>query len=428
MIARIQMALQACEIAVWQIHETREETAELFFVRKALDTRRAKQIRSFDVTVYRDGTAANGEKTRSCTSVRLLESMGDGRLRQELHDAYDAAQFAANPFYELPDPVCAPEIPLHGTLAEQPLIESGWKLAEALFASDTCEDAFVNSAELFLIRRYHRMLSSAGTDVSYTEASAEGEFVVQCRGEEDVEMHHTFCYDTLAVDALRQKVAEALTFVRDRACAKPVLKSGQYDLILSGNAVAELLSYYEERSDASMLYPQYSGWQIGDAVQGDGVTGELLNLTLSSQVPYDGEGIPLQELALVQDGRLCAVHGSNRLCRYLGVQPTGRYSKLCCANGTLPFADLKRQPCLWVVAFSDFQMDSFSGHFGGEIRLAYWIQDDKAIPVTGGSVNGSLMEAQKHMLFSNESYESAAYQGPYAVRLSGIRVAGAEHG
>ena len=85
-------------------------------------------------------------------------------------------------------------------------------------------------------------------------------FVVQCREPEDVEIHNQFEYDALDEAALSAKVAEALTFVRDRAHARRILKSGSYDLVLSGNAVAEVLSYYVHRASASAVYAKYSTW------------------------------------------------------------------------------------------------------------------------------------------------------------------------
>ena len=108
------------------------------------------------------------------------------------------------------------------------------------------------------------------------------------------------------------------------------------------------------------------------------------------------------------------------------MKPTGNYQKIVCSNGTAPFSELKKGPCLWAVTFSDFQMDSMSGHFGGEIRLAYLIDGDSAVPVTGGSVNGSILEAQKNLTFSTDRYLSIWYDGPYAMRLTGVSVAGTE--
>lgn len=420
MIGRIQTALEKCGISLWRINETVEETAELFFVRRQLDTRRIKDVRKYQVTVFRDV-----EDKRGFTSVDLIASMEDGQLEAKLKEAYYAAQFAANPFYELTVPVKAPLIEKKGELAEAPLARSAGKMARALFAPDTQEDAFVNSAEIFALRYRNRILSSEGTDVSYTNAVVKGEFVVQCREPEDVEIHNRFVYDELEEEALSGKVSEALTFVRDRARARRILKSGKYDLVLSGDAVDEVLSYYQSRSAAHAVYAKYSTWQRGEDVQGADTSGERLDVTLRALEPYSEEGIPMKDLSLLKGGILQAYHGANRFSRYLGVKPTGGYQKLACANGTAPFAELKKGPCLWAVTFSDFQMNAMSGHFGGEIRLAYLIDGDTVTPVTGGSVNGSLLKAQKNLTFSTERYVTARYEGPYAVRLSGVSIAGA---
>ena len=424
MIERIKSALARCGIGMWRINERVDETAELFFVKKRLDTRRSKDVRKYEVTVFRD---VEGEKPmRGFTQVRLIASMDDGQIDRELKGAYYAAQFAANPYFELTDPVQAPEVKKTGELAEAPLARSAGKMARALFAPDTHEDAFVNSAEVFVSRSAHHIVSSNGTDVAYTDAVVKGEFVVQCREPEDVEIHNTFKYDGVEAEALSAKVAEALTFVRDRARAQKVLKSGKCDLVLSGNAVADILSYYQSRSSAQAVYAKYSTWQQGEDVQGEDLPGERLDVTLCATVPYSEEGVPMADLPLLRDGKLQAYHGHNRICRYLGVKPTGAYEKMSCANGTAPFEELKKGPVLWAVTFSDFQMDAMSGHFGGEIRLAYLIgEDGKATPITGGSVNGSILEAQKNLAFSKERYLTAGYDGPYAVRLKNVSIAGA---
>ncbi len=428
MIERIKSALERCGISLWRINERVDETTELFFVKKQLDTRRTKDVRKYEVTVFRDVEAKDGGKPgRGFTSIPVLPSMDGQQLEEELKGAYYAAQFAANPYFDLPDPVQAPMVEEAGELAQAPLARSAGKMARALFGPDVHEDAFVNSAELFVWRVRRRILSSEGTDVSFVNSGVDGEFVVQCKEPEDVEIHNQFEYDALDEEALSAKVAEALTFVRARARAKKVLKSGKYDLILSGNAVMEVLSYYRDRSAAGMVYPKYSTWKPGDDVQEE-AAGERLALTLRAFHPYSPEGIPTgEDLPLLEDGKLLAWHGPNRLCRYLGVKPTGNYQKIACGNGTVPFEELKKGPCLWAVTFSDFQMDAMSGHFGGEIRLAYLIETDGTVtPVTGGSVNGSILEAQKDLTFSTDRYLTAWYDGPYAVRLSGVSVAGTE--
>ena len=332
MIERIKSALGRCGITLWRINERVEETAELFFVKKQLDTRRSKDVRKYEVTVFRDVEAGEGDKpARGFTSVQLISSMDETQLDDELRKAYYAAQFAANPWFEMPDPVKAPLAEKTGELAEAPLARSAGKMAKALFAPDTHQDAFVNSAEVFVIRSTDRIVSSEGTDVSYTDAKVKGEFVVQCKAPEDVEMFHEFEYDALDEAALSAKVAEALTFVRDRARAQKALKSGKYDLVLSGDEVAEVLNYYGQRSAASMVYAKYSTWQRGEVVQGE-TRGERLELKLAATEPYSAEGIPMADLSLLENGTLKAYHGPNRFCRYLGVKPTGYYQKMVSAK------------------------------------------------------------------------------------------------
>ena len=422
---RIKRLLKEAGISDYIVNGYTERTAELFFVKKQLDTRRIKDVEKFNVTVYRTGEK-DGVKLRAATDVTVLEAMTDAEILDALNGAYFAAQFAMNPYYELPDPVIAPLIEAKGTLAELAPERSAGEMAKALFSADHEEGAFVNSAEIFVSKKRVRVVSSLGADVSWTEASVKGEYVVQAKEPEDVEMYRDFGYTDLNADALTAHVKEALTFVKDRARAQRILKSGNYDVILSDENVMQTLWFYAERSAANMLYPGYSTWKVGDAVQGDAI-GERIDLMLKVRQPYSDEGIPMKDLPLLENGVLRAVHGSNRFCRYLGVEPTGNYRKFACLNsGTMTFAEMKNRPCLWAVTFSGFEMDSFSGHFGGEIRLAYLCENGKMTPVTGGSINGNIFEAQKDLAFSKERYAELSYDGPYAMLLKNIPVAGTD--
>lgn len=420
---RIINVLKEAGIGEYSVLQVKERTAELFFVKKQLDTRRIKDIEKYFVTVFRTDEK-DGQKLKAQTEAMLLSSMSDDEMIKALKDAYFAAKFAMNPYYEAPSPVAAPLIEKKGALAEEEPEKSAGVMAEALFAADCREDAFVNSAEVFISKKRIRVVTSEGTDVSWTDAKASGEYVVQAKEPEDVEMYKSFAYTELETEALNAQVSGMLDFVRDRARAERILKSGSYDLILTGENAAEIFRYYGARSSAQLLYPHYSTWSVGDDVQGE-TTGERLNITMRASAPYSSEGIPMRDRKLLENGVMLMAHGANRFCRYLGVEPTGDYRKLSCDNaGSMSFDEMKQRPCLWAVTFSDFQMDIFSGHFGGEIRLAYLIEDGKMTPVTGGSVNGSIIEAQKDIAFSTDRFRCEEYEGPYAIKLKGISVAG----
>ena len=422
---RIKRLLKEAGISDYIVYGYSERTAELFFVKKQLDTRRIKDVEKYAVTVFRTDER-DGKKLRAATDVTVLAEMTDAEIKKALEDAYFAAQFAMNPYYELPDPVTAPLREATGKLAEQAPELSAGEMAKALFAADCEEGAFLNSAEVFVIQKRAHVVSSRGADVSWVEAEVKGEYVVQAKEPEDVEMYRDFAYTELNTDALTAQAKEALMFVRDRARAQKILKSGNYDVILTDENVMMTLWFYGDRSAAHMIYPGYSSWKVGDDVQGE-TRGERITLTLRALAPYSKEGIPMRDLRLLENGVMCATHGSNRFCRYLGVEPTGDYRKYSCDNpGTMSFAEMKKRPCLWAVTFSGFEMDAFSGHFGGEIRLAYLIEDGKMTPVTGGSINGSILEAQKDLVFSTDRYAEIGYDGPYAILLRNVAVAGTD--
>ncbi len=422
---RIKRLLREAGISDWIVCRTEERTAELFFVKKQLDTRRIKDVEKYAVTVFRTDER-DGKKLRAQTDVTVLAAMTDAEILDAFKGAYFAAQFAMNPYYDLPDPVAAPCREATGALAQQAPEQSAGDMAKALFAADCENGAFLNSAEIFVIRRHMQVISSPGTDVSWTEAKVNGEFVVQAKEPEDVELYGDFAYTELNTDALTEKVKEALMFVRDRAHAQKILKSGTYDLLLTGENVKQTLWFYGDRAAAHMIYPGYSTWKIGDDVQGD-TNGERVTITLRALAPYSTEGIPMRDRKLLENGVMQSVHGRNRFCRYLGAEPTGDYRKFSCDNpGTMSFADMQKRPCLWAVTFSGFEMDSFSGHFGGELRLAYLIEDGKLIPVTGGSINGSILDAQKDLVFSTDRYTEIGYDGPYAMLLKNVAVAGTD--
>ena len=106
---RIKRLLAEAGISDYIVYGYTERTAELFFVKKQLDTRRIKDVEKFVVTVFRTDEQ-DGKKLRAATDVTVLAAMTDAELLDAFKGAYFAAQFAMNPYYELPDPVKAPLI------------------------------------------------------------------------------------------------------------------------------------------------------------------------------------------------------------------------------------------------------------------------------------------------------------------------------
>jgi predicted Zn-dependent protease len=423
LLNKILSALKQNNINTYLINDDLKESVELFFIKKHLDMRRQKDVHHYSLTVYHD-FVKDDVKMRGSSTVGIYNGMTEDEVNETVKSAYFAASFVCNPFYEIPNGKKQEHIKLESSLAALSLAQNAGKMTEALFAEDNLEDTFINSAELFIEKTTKHIINSNGIDVSFEKYTAKGEFVTQCIAPQDVETYQNFSYDNLDTDALKAKVKQALEMTKARAKAVKAPAAGDYNVILSGQNVKEIFSYYLSRSNSSMIYPKYSNYEIGTNVQGEDVSGTLLNITLKAKEPYSNEGIPMIDRPLLADGKLQSIHGNSRFGFYLGIEPTGLYSDILLPPGNITFEEMKTGKYLHVISFSDFQMDDFSGHFGGEIRLAFLSDGTTVTPVTGGSINGNLLETQKDFVFSKEMQIEKGYEGPYAVLFKNVSVAG----
>ncbi|BCN31178.1 metallopeptidase TldD-related protein [Anaeromicropila herbilytica] len=419
---KIVQILNDLDIKTYQINETREESVELFFIKKALDSRRSKDVTKYMVNVFRDFMDGD-TKMRGSSSANIYNTMTEEEMTEAIKDAYFAASFVKNPFYELPSGKKEEKVFHQSSLAKETLESAATRMTKALFKEDNGKESFLNSAELFVVKVDKHIINSEGIDVSYDKYKVTGEFVVQCLAPEDVETYQDFSYDELDMESLEKKVKDTLDMTTARANATSSAKAGDYKVILSGKYVRDFLSYYASKSSANMIYPKYSDYAVGQMVQGDHIEGEALNINLVASEPYNDEGITFVNRPLLEDGVLKNLHGSLRFSRYLSIEPVGYYEDIEVKEGTVSFEEMKKGQYLHIVNFSDFQVDDLTGYFGGEIRLAFYCDGNTMIPVTGGSISGNISEASGMLTLSKELQKEKGYEGPYALSIQKVTIA-----
>ena len=94
--------------------------------------------------------------------------------------------------------------------------------------------------------------------------------------------------------------------------------------------------------------------------------------------------------------------GGRMFASYMGLENSFMPSNIEVSGGTMTEEELRRGPYLEVVDFSDFQVDEMTGDIFGEIRLAYWHDGEKTVPVSGGSLSGSMHDFIRDMRLTEE--------------------------
>ena len=199
--------------------------------------------------------------------------------------------------------------------------------------------------------------------------------------------------------------------MRDRASAEREVDVEGLDLVLEGECVRTLIGYAAYQADAKNIHTGYSTGKAGERI-----AGVYPDLEVVPTAPYSREGIVMRERALVRAGVLISPIGDMRFCSYIGAEPTGEYVRIRAESGDRLRDELFCSPCLYVVAFSDFQFDELDGYFGGEVRLGYLYDGGSVRAVTGVSVRGNFREA-KRVEYSLERYSDYTYDGPRYMRI-----------
>ena len=215
MIGQIKTALDQSGIEAYRIAESVQESLECFFIRKRLDQKRRTYLIDYSVTVFRP-FEKDGQKMLGSSTVNIHPGMEEKEMLDILQGAYSAAALVCNPYYELTRGKKEEMAPAKGRFAGQDLEESTRQMVEALYAADTAEEVFINSAEVFAKRVVKRIVNSRGVDVSYETCQVSGEYVVQCPKPQDVETYHQFAYRDAQTEELRRQVEEALSMTQAR--------------------------------------------------------------------------------------------------------------------------------------------------------------------------------------------------------------------
>lgn len=446
-------AREATKISDWRLVERRLERQERYYVASKAEQARAVDETLYSLTVYVDtitsgsagseginnpGTSPAPKKTRGEATITIQPTFSRAECEAKIRQAAFAASKSRNPWFELPGP-SEPKtsVPVSGfeALSPEKRIE-GVRLAFYSSAERFQQASRINSLELFITKETRRLLNSRGFDFASTIWRGYSEFVVEADGSSGpVELFDDIEFSEPDFARLSEAIGTRLAQVRDRAHAAPMPGLQNLPVILRGKEAEEVFSWFFHNSRTEMIFSKASAFEAGKNVQvsnnGEApiepldMYAEPVIGGLPSSSPFDADGFPLERTPVIEGGILKTLIGSVRHADWLGVPRKGAFGLFSVSPGTMSLDEMQAAPYLEPVMFSDFRMDPVTGDFGAEVRLAYYFDGTKVIPVTGGSISGSLSVLRASMQRSKEVDMAAHSLCPKAVMLWGVTITGA---
>lgn len=410
-------------VSDYKINIHRKDSYELFFVKGKLETVRRTSVCDKEVTVYVDHGEFRGE------SQFFLYPYTTGEdLRRLIDEAVAKALLINNKHYTLPENDEG-SFEVESNFHEHHIPDLAAEIAKTVFASNTVENASLNSVEIFINEHLDTILNSRGIKKHQRRYDAMVETIPTYNGEkQSVELYHQYNFSTFDRDTLAREIAEKMTAVKARYEAVTPDFAIDCPVILNKQEVSELFWNIAGDLNYASVYSRSNLFKKGDAIQSAPV-GDRFGITMAGAVEgnirsrkFDADGLALRDIRIVEDGKAVNYYGSNRNGQYLGEKPTGALQCLCVDAGTAQAWEFEKGPYLEVVSMSGLQVDFYSDYIGGEVRLAYYHDGEKIIPVTGISITGQLREVLDNIRLSARVAVDNGYTGPDKAILSNMKV------
>ena len=418
----IEKLLNESSAAEWKINGTKTESYELFFVHSKLETVRATDTDATTVTVYLDHDGKKGQ-----ASFKLYASTTESEAKAKIDSAIEKAALIFNEHYSLPEGESL-DGAIESNLADYDPKTVAAKIADAVFSSDMLGDGSVNALEVFINKYTVTVKNSRGMNKREIKYSTMIEAIPTWNEGESVELYEAIRTSEFDYGKIKSEIEAKMREVRDRGYAKAPESKLSCPVILPAEELSQLFGELAHTLDFAAVYTRQNPFSEGDAIQkapfGDKITvtmkGQLKGSTASAL--FDGDGTTLKDTKVIENGVVCAYFGGDRFAQYLGKTATGALSCYSVECGTLTDGELNSAPYFECVSMSGLQLDVYNDYIGGEVRLAYYFDGEKKIPITGISISGKLSDALNSIRLSSESTQSGRYSGPKLARFEGIEI------
>ena len=409
-------------ISDWRVNTVRTESTELFFVHKNLETVRSTDTTDIKVSVFVLHDGKLGE-----ASFSVYSSYDDEKIAEEIEKAKKKANIIANQPYSLPENEQG-EYVSSSNFANYEPHELASLISKACFEADCIEGGSINALEIFVYKDIISVKNSRGIDKTQVKYRAMVEAIPTFNGAESVELYEQYNFTEFDRALVIEEIAKKMREVKDRYEAKAPDGKLACPVVLEAPELEELIGRFVGNLNFSSIYQHSNAFGIGDDIQKD-AKGDRLTITMCGEVKgsvsssaFDLDGVTLVDRKIIEDGRAAALYGGTKFAQYLGEVATGNLGCIRVECGTLTNEAKASAPYFRLASMSGLQVDIYNDYIGGEVRLGYYFDGEREIPVTGISISGKLSTALANMRLSNEAVTYESYNGPKCAIFEGIEI------
>ena len=411
------------QVSDYKINLNKKESYESFFVKGKLETVRCTDTCDKIVTVYVDHDGFKGD-----SQFFVYPSTTEAELHTLIEKAVAKAKLLNNKMYTLPESETG-DFQVESNFSAYTLSALSKEISDTVFEANCVENADLNSVEVFVARHTDTVCNSRGVLKTQVRYDAMVEAIPTFNGEtESVELYQQYNFSSFDAATVKAEIAGKLQEVTARASAVKPDFSMDCKVILNKQELGELFGSICSDLNYATVYSHAGLFHKGDDIQKD-PTGDKIAITMAGSLPgnvrsaaFDSDGMTLKDITIVDEGKAVAYYGANRFGQYLEEVPTGNLRCISVAPGSACEKCLTAAPYLEVLSMSGLQVDFLSDYIGGEIRLAYYCDGQKTIPVTGISITGSLKQVLSSIRLSQTISVHDGYQGPAKAILSGMKI------
>lgn len=411
------------QVSGYKIQVRSKESYELFFVKGKLETVRRTDTCDKEVTVYVDHDRFKGD-----AMFFIYPSTTDEQLSALIDEAVANALLVNNENYELPAPEEG-EYEVESNFRNYDPADLAAVISGAVFDANQVEHAALNSVEVFVNKHTLTVHNSRGLCKTQHSYSAMVEAIPTYNGaEQSVELYEQYNFITLDESALRREISGKMAEVKARYEAAKPEQPLACPVVLNAGELAVLFSSIAGDLNYGSVYTHSNLFHKGDSIQKT-PEGDLIGITMAgeadgcvSSAKFDGDGLSLGSIRLVDGGKAVNYYGSNRYGQYLGETPTGELRCLLADAGSAPASAFAEGSYLEIISMSGLQVDFYNDYIGGEVRLAYYHNGDRITPITGISISGALGEVLDHLRLSDQIIARNSYRGPDKAILHRMKV------